>query len=149
MLRGVVSVFAVVASLRAQTVEVPTFVIGGPTFGEHVGEVEVAAAPDGSFLVLWGDYDQGSGGVDAKDHAGRRHHKSRKLTEHPIIRPWPDAFAPFSRLARGTQRPIPACPTRSWSSGQPSRPNGSAARLPPTDGSGGGRSRRAEIQPGT
>jgi cysteine-rich repeat protein len=56
---------------RAQVVVVPAFPVGAPTFASHLQDVDVAAVPDGSFAVVWGDYQlnnlSGSG-----DHATLR-----------------------------------------------------------------------------
>jgi cysteine-rich repeat protein len=76
MVRDLIQVVAVLALVlppasRAQQVVVPTFQIGGPLVGDHVGEVEVAPRGDGAFLVVWGDYTSG-GGVGASDHATAR-----------------------------------------------------------------------------
>src|SRR5262245_30972965 len=65
-------VVAAVTPCDAQEVLVPTFEIGRPVFGDHMGEVEVAPRPDGSFLVVTGEYDSGPGGGDSKDHAASR-----------------------------------------------------------------------------
>ncbi len=41
----------------AQTVEVPTFLVGSGVLGGHLQDVDVAPAPDGSFVAIWGSYD--------------------------------------------------------------------------------------------
>jgi cysteine-rich repeat protein len=51
---------------RAQVVELPTFPVGAAVFGDHLQGVDVAASPDGGFLVIWGDYTYGN---NADDHA--------------------------------------------------------------------------------
>ncbi|HXJ34712.1 MAG TPA: di-heme oxidoredictase family protein [Candidatus Eisenbacteria bacterium] len=54
------------AHAGAQTIEVPAFPVGAPTFADHLQDVDVAAAPDGGFTVVWGDYQLNnlSGGGD-------------------------------------------------------------------------------------
>jgi hypothetical protein len=48
--------FGAASAARAQVVEVPTFPIGGAVFSQHLQDVDVAATPDGGFLVITGDY---------------------------------------------------------------------------------------------
>jgi hypothetical protein len=80
---------------------------------------------------------------------GRRRDKSRKLTERPNIRRGPDAFPSFPGL-RGAYnaRSVPVQPDVGPPASRRDQ-TGAATRLPPTGGSGGDRSRRAEVQPVT
>lgn len=40
----------------AQTVVVPTFSLGAAGPGRHIQDIDVAPAPDGGFIVIWGEY---------------------------------------------------------------------------------------------
>src|SRR5262249_5141523 len=69
----------------AQLIVGSTFPVGVPTFANHLQDVDVAALPDGSFAVVWGDYDlnnvSGSG-----DHAGLRHFSPTGVPLAPAVR---------------------------------------------------------------
>jgi cysteine-rich repeat protein len=65
------SILASAGAVPAQVVLVPTFEVGRGTFGGHLQDIDVAPAPDGGFLVIWGDYSLSSLS-GANDHAALR-----------------------------------------------------------------------------
>jgi len=74
------------SGLRAQVIEVPTFPIGGAVFSDHLQDVDVAASPDGGFLVISGDYSLSySGGNNADDHAAIRRFSATGTPLGPAI----------------------------------------------------------------
>ncbi len=67
----------------AQVVTVPTFPVGSATFSQHLQDVDVAAAADGSFLVIWGDYDFTVSG--RQSHAATRRFAPTGLPLGPAV----------------------------------------------------------------
>jgi cysteine-rich repeat protein len=56
MIAAGVFVVAAPPSATAQTIDVPTFQAGSPTFAESLQEIDVAAHDDGGFVVTWGEF---------------------------------------------------------------------------------------------
>jgi cysteine-rich repeat protein len=81
---GLGLVLATPLAAHAQVVVVPAFPVGAPTFASHLQDVDVVAVPDGSFAVVWGDYQlnnlSGSG-----DHATLRRFSSTGVPLGPAV----------------------------------------------------------------
>jgi cysteine-rich repeat protein len=69
---------------RAQVVLVPAFPVGAPTFASHLQDVDVVAVADGSFAVVWGDY-QLNNASGSGDHATLRRFSPTGVPLAPAI----------------------------------------------------------------
>lgn len=82
LIAAIAAVLGVTAATGlAQVVVVPTFEVGRGTFGGHLQDVDVAAAPEGGFLAIWGDYRLG--GSDNDDHAALRRFSAQGVALGP------------------------------------------------------------------